>query len=144
MAPNSGVDDTLHGSCNQFSLMQAFHSQLYKIARYQVRSIVCGPWRRVARIHGFNIGKFSAGDTIQGLKDERWVAFMLNFPLYMPLPAEQVARIGRTVKAWQFDFERLHCGWTGQSVDRNAKKVVIKSAEHYVGLLDGSVEREYF
>ncbi|CAK0774518.1 hypothetical protein CVIRNUC_004176 [Coccomyxa viridis] len=89
-------------------------------------------------------GILCTGDTIQGLKDRRWVAFMLNFPLYMPLPADQVARIGRTVKAWQLDFERLHCGWTGQSVDRNAKQVVIKSAEHYVGLLDGSVEREYF
>ena len=84
------------------------------------------------------------GTPSQGLKDRRWVAFMLNFPLYMPLPAEQVARIGRTVKAWQLDLECLHCGWTGQSVDRNAKQVDIKSAEHYVGLLDGTLKRELF
>ena len=31
-----------------------------------------------------------AGDTIQGLKDRRWVSFMWSYPLYVPLPAEQV------------------------------------------------------
>ena len=34
-----------------------------------------------------------AGDTIHGLKDRRWVSFMWSYPLYVPLPAEQV-RIG--------------------------------------------------
>ena len=33
---------------------------------------------------------FCAGDTIQGLKDRRWVSFMWSYPLYVPLPAEQV------------------------------------------------------
>ena len=72
------------------------------------------------------------------------MSFMYSYPLYMPLPAEQVARIARTVRDWPYAFERLHCGWTGQSVDKDAKQVVIKSAEHYVGLLDGSLKREYF
>lgn len=69
---------------------------------------------------------------------------MYSYPLYMPLPAEQVERIGSTVRAWPYAFEHLLCGWTGQSVDRDAKQVVIKSAEHYVGLLSGSLKREYF
>ena len=69
---------------------------------------------------------------------------MYSYPLYMPLPAGQVARIGRTMQSWPHSFERLYCGWTGQSVDRDAKQVVVKSAEHYVGLLDGSLKRNYF
>ena len=72
------------------------------------------------------------------------MSFMYNYPLYMPLPADQVARIGNTVKSWPYEFEHLHCGWTGMSVDRDAKQVVIKSADHYVGLLNGSLKREYF
>jgi len=69
---------------------------------------------------------------------------MYNWPLYMPLPADQVARIGNTVKSWPYEFEHLHCGWTGMSVDRDARQVVIQSADHYVGLLNGSLKREYF
>ncbi|CAK0757810.1 hypothetical protein CVIRNUC_002571 [Coccomyxa viridis] len=89
-------------------------------------------------------GILCTGDTIQGLKDRRWVSFMWSYPLYVPLPAEQVARISKTVRSWPFGFERLYCGWVGQTVDRNAKQVVIKSADHYVGILSGTLKRDFF
>jgi hypothetical protein len=69
---------------------------------------------------------------------------MYSFPLYIPLPSEQVARIGKTVQSWPYNFERLYCGWTGQTVDRDAQQVVVQSAERYVGILDGSLKRDYF
>ena len=56
----------------------------------------------------------------------------------------QVARIGKTVESWPFGFERLYCGWVGQTVDRDAKQVVIKSADHYVGILSGHLEKRLF
>ena len=56
----------------------------------------------------------------------------------------QVARISKTVQSWPFGFERLYCGWVGQTVDRNAKQIVIKSADHYVGILNGTLKRDFF
>ena len=56
----------------------------------------------------------------------------------------QVARIGETIQSWPFGFERLYCGWVGQTVDRSAKQVVIKSADHYVGILNGTLKRDFF
>lgn len=60
------------------------------------------------RMHGH------AGDTMQPVADKRWVTFMLSFSNYLPLPAAEVSRIGRTVTAWPFDFDRIYGGWWGQ------------------------------
>ena len=54
------------------------------------------------------------------------------------------ASVLRVVWAWPFGFERLYCGWSGLTVDRDAKEVVIKSADHYVGILMGTLKREFF
>lgn len=51
---------------------------------------------------------------MQPVADKRWVTFMLSFSNYLPLPAAEVSRIGRTVTAWPFDFDRIYGGWWGQ------------------------------
>lgn len=51
---------------------------------------------------------------MQPVADKRWVTFMLSFSNYLPLPAKEVSRIGRTVAEWPLDFDRLYGGWFGQ------------------------------
>ena len=60
------------------------------------------------------------------------------------LPSEQVARIGKTVKEWPYSFEHLYAGWFGKGVKEDAKQVVIRSADRYVGILDGTLRKEYW
>ena len=85
-----------------------------------------------------------AGDTIQGSLDKRWVSFMYSYPNLIPLPAEQVARIGHTVKTWPYSFEHLYAGWFGKGVGKDAQEAVIRSATRYIGILDGSLKKEYW
>ena len=83
-----------------------------------------------------------AGDTIQAIPAKGWVSFMLSYPNLMPLPAGEVMRIRDEVKRWP--FERLYGGWFGRAVAADAQNAVVRSADRYIGLLDGSLQREYF
>ena len=67
---------------------------------------------------------------------------MYSYPNLIPLPAEQVERIRDTIKLWQ--FQRLYGGWFGKAVSSDAHQAVIRSADRYVGILDGSLQRRYF
>lgn len=69
---------------------------------------------------------------------------MYSYPNLLPLPAGQVARIRDTIKSWPFKFERLYGGWFGRAVAENAQEAVIRSADRYVAILDGSLQRHYF
>ena len=82
------------------------------------------------------------GDTIQVIPDKGWVSFMYSYPNLIPLPAGQVARIRDTVKAWRFD--RLYGAFFGRSIAGNAQDAVIRSADRYIGFLDGSEQRNFF
>lgn len=67
---------------------------------------------------------------------------MYSYPNLIPLPAQQVARLRDTIKHWP--FERLYGGWFGKAVSNDAHQAVIRSADRYVGILDGSLQRQYF
>jgi hypothetical protein len=84
----------------------------------------------------------SAGDTIQAIPDQGWVSFMYSYPNLMPLPAGEVARIRDEVKRWP--FERLYGGWFGRTLQADAQNAVVRSADRYIGLLDGSINRCYY
>ena len=84
----------------------------------------------------------SAGDAIQAIPDRGWVSFMYSYPNLIPLPAQQVSRIRDSIQRWP--FERLYGGWSGKAVLSDAQGAVIRSADCYVGILNGSVQRRYF
>ena len=91
-----------------------------------------------------NATAWHAGDTIQGILDKRWVSFMYSYPNLIPLPAEQVKRIGHMMKTWPHHFEHLYAGWFGKGVEKDAQQAVVRSAQRYVGVLDGSTRKEYW
>ena len=69
---------------------------------------------------------------------------MYSYPNLIPLPAEQVARIGHMIERWPHRFEQLYAGWFGKGVEKDAQQAVIRSAQRYVGVLDGSTRKEYW
>ncbi|KAK9916540.1 hypothetical protein WJX75_003870 [Coccomyxa subellipsoidea] len=89
-------------------------------------------------------GILCTGDTIQATPGEGWVSFMYSYPNLIPLPAAQVARIRDTVKSWPYQFEHLYAGWFGKAVASDAQAVVLRSADRYVSILDGSLQKRYF
>ncbi|CAL8466599.1 g6135 [Coccomyxa elongata] len=89
-------------------------------------------------------GILCTGDTIQATPGEGWVSFMYSYPMMIPLPAAQVARIRDTVQNWPYQFEHLYGGWFGKAVGADAKAVVLRSADRYMGVLDGSLQKRYF
>lgn len=86
-----------------------------------------------------------AGDTIQVTPGgQGWVSFMYSYPMYLPLPAGQVARMRDTVQSWPYKFDRLYGGWFGKTIPADAQAAVVRSADRYIGILDDSIEKTYF
>lgn len=81
------------------------------------------------------------GDTIMPTP---WGAtFMYAYPNMLPLPAEQVRRMRKAIEG--LDFVQLRSAFPSRTMlDKAAKDRVLRSADLYVGLLTGEVEREYF
>jgi hypothetical protein len=74
-------------------------------------------------------GCLLTGDTITVAGDRRWVSWMYSFPNIVPLPPATVMRIASRVDGLEFD--RIHGGWWGRTVERDAKHAVRRSAERY-------------
>jgi glyoxylase-like metal-dependent hydrolase (beta-lactamase superfamily II) len=74
-----------------------------------------------------------SGDIVQVLPGGRWVSFMYSYPMLIPLPAHEVARIAAALESW--DFERIYGAWWGRVVRADGKNVVRRSAERYVRAL---------
>ncbi|PSC72625.1 MBL fold metallo-hydrolase [Micractinium conductrix] len=85
-------------------------------------------------------GVVFAGDTVFPVPGGG-VSFMFSFPNLLPLPVDQVARIGRTLGRCNFD--RLYGPFPQSVVKHDAAAVVRESAARYCGLLDGSTTRRY-
>lgn len=100
---------------------------------------------QAAQSHGFlllNIRCCTAGDTLFPVPDRGWVSFMLSFPNLVPLPAEQVARIGHRLE--QYTFDRLYGPFPGSTIQQGAAEVVQRSMARYCGVLSGNLERRYY
>ena len=85
------------------------------------------------------------GDTIMVVPDQNpkgWVSFMYSYPNLIPLPARQVARIRDQLVPWKFD--QIYGAFKGQHVESGGWDAVMRSADRYIGILDGTIRREYF
>ncbi len=84
-------------------------------------------------------GALLTGDTIAVAADRRWVAFLYSYPNRIPLAADEVRAISARVATLSFD--RIYGGWPDDVVDSDARGAVMRSAERYLGMLDGSWPR---
>jgi hypothetical protein len=77
------------------------------------------------------------GDTIQIVRDRRWVTFMYSYPNSIPLDAGAVRRIVAAVEP--YEFELLYGAFQDEPVV-DAKNAVRRSAERYVRHLAGEAD----
>lgn len=75
-------------------------------------------------------GALLTGDTIQVVRDNRYVSFMYSYPNLIPLNARAVQHIVEAIEP--FAFDRIYGGWWDSIVETNAKTAVRRSAERYV------------
>jgi hypothetical protein len=72
-----------------------------------------------------------SGDTVLVTWDRRHLAFMWSYPNYVPLPAEEVERIGHHLNA--LDFDTIHSAfWERGDIEQDAKAAVARSIERHV------------
>jgi hypothetical protein len=85
------------------------------------------------------LGALLTGDTIAVAADRRWAAFLYSYPNRIPLPAGDVAAIGRRIS--EVPFDRVYGAWPGDDISSDAKARVLRSVDRYLGMLDGSWTR---
>jgi len=78
-------------------------------------------------------GALLVGDTIQVVRDRRFVSFMRSYPNLIPLPAAAVTRIAGILEPLAFD--RVYGGWWDLAVRDGAADAVRASARRYVAWL---------
>jgi glyoxylase-like metal-dependent hydrolase (beta-lactamase superfamily II) len=72
-----------------------------------------------------------SGDTVLVTWDRRHVAFMWSYPNYVPLPAQEVERIGQRLHT--LDFDALYSAfWDRGDIEQGAKAAVARSVERHV------------
>lgn len=79
-------------------------------------------------------GAVLSGDVIQVVADTRWVSFMFSYPNLVPLPAQSVQRISRSLRPYAFD--RIYGAFWDRFVARDARAALERSAERYVAALE--------
>ncbi len=85
-------------------------------------------------------GALLTGDTIgTGVADHRYVTFMYSYPNTIPLSAQEVRDIAERVEPLGFD--RIYGAWPGDVIGSGAKEAVRRSAERYIGMLEGTWPR---
>ncbi|MEA2593782.1 MAG: hypothetical protein QOF01_251 [Thermomicrobiales bacterium] len=84
-------------------------------------------------------GVLLTGDTIQIVRDRRWVTFMYSYPNSIPLDAGAVRRIVAAVEPYA--FERLYGAFQDEPVV-DAKDAVRRSGERYIRHISGDAGHE--
>ena len=84
-------------------------------------------------------GVLLTGDTMAVVADHRHVTFLYSYPNRIPLPAGDVQRIAARCQGLKFD--RLYGGFPNDVIDHDAREAVLRSAERYVAMLNGSWPR---
>ncbi|ORX80538.1 beta-lactamase-like protein [Basidiobolus meristosporus CBS 931.73] len=74
--------------------------------------------------------KLFVGDTIKVLPDLNFVSFMWSYPNLVPLAPQAIGEIWKAVKPFQFD--EMYGAWVSHNLLRNARAIVLKSAQRYV------------
>jgi glyoxylase-like metal-dependent hydrolase (beta-lactamase superfamily II) len=83
---------------------------------------------------GVDGGLLLVGDSLTVVMDRRYLSFMYSYPNLIPLPADAVRRIARSVRP--FAFERIYGAWDGRTVSAAGKDAVERSAERYIRFLE--------
>lgn len=78
-------------------------------------------------------GALLTGDPMSVTPD-RHVTFMYAYPNLIPLSAASVRSVVKSVEP--FAFDRIHGGWWGTRVERDAKEVLARSAQRYIAALE--------
>ncbi len=79
-------------------------------------------------------GALLVGDTIQVVRDRRFVSFMRSYPNLIPLPAGAVARIAGTLQPLPYD--RVYGGWWDMVVPAGAAEAIRASVQRYSAWLE--------
>lgn len=83
-------------------------------------------------------GTLLTGDTISGVpKGRDWVSFQRNYPKLVPLSLAVVRRIVDRLEP--YDYDRLYT-LGGDEIDRDAKRVVRRSAESHIRWASGEFD----
>jgi len=82
-------------------------------------------------------GTLLSGDIVQVIPDRDWVGFMYSYPNLIPLPADTVLGIARTLEPYAFDT--IYGAWWGRIVPRDGHAIVQRSAERYAGAVRGEL-----
>ena len=78
-------------------------------------------------------GVLLAGDQPEVCMDRDWVTFMYSYPNYIPLNRPAIQGIVASLKP--YSFERLHAAFPGRFLAKNAKEIVLRSAERYLAAI---------
>jgi len=78
-------------------------------------------------------GVLLAGDQPEVCMDRNWVTFMYSYPNYIPLNRLAIQGIVASLKP--YSFERLHAAFPGRFLAKNAKEIVVRSAERYLAAI---------
>jgi glyoxylase-like metal-dependent hydrolase (beta-lactamase superfamily II) len=79
-------------------------------------------------------GALLSGDIVQVAADHSRVSFLWSYPNMMPLSANTVARIARTLAPWK--FERIYGAFPGRETLQGGNQVIERSAKRYIELLE--------
>ena len=78
-----------------------------------------------------------SGDIVQVIPDRDWVGFMYSYPNLIPLPAEMVLALARTLEPYAFDA--IYGAWWERIVPHDGAAIVQRSAERYARALRGEL-----
>ncbi len=84
-------------------------------------------------------GVLLSGDSIAVVADRRHVTFLYSYPNRIPLAAADVRMIAQRCRPLAFD--RLYSGFSDGLIASGAHAAVLRSAERYVGMLEGNWPR---
>jgi len=84
-------------------------------------------------------GVILSGDSIAVGADRSSVSFMYSYPNVVPLSTREVRDLTGEVTVLSFD--RLYAAWPGDVIASGARAVVERSAERYIGMLEGTWPR---
>lgn len=79
-------------------------------------------------------GVLLSGDTVAPVPAQGWVSFMRSYPNKIPLSAAVVRRVADAII--ELDFDRIY-GNFGESVEREAREAVRRSADRYIAWVSG-------
>ena len=80
-------------------------------------------------------GLVCSGDILTVAEDRKWLSFMRSYPNFIPLDARTVQAISKAMEP--FAFDAIYGHYFDRVIAQDAKAVLRRSVERYVGALEG-------